>query len=100
MTYRNALLGIHDLNDTQVIDFIQNLVSTAPLIDYKISRNYVRVDSSCSVALSLMDTESFCGQNEKEHLTLCDNDPKFTMCAENLINENIADCFAGCVVHS
>ena len=70
-------------------------MSTGPLI--KINRRSVRVDSRCPVAISLMD-EPDCGQNKKE--CLYDNDSKYAMCAENLVNDNIANCFKGCVVRN
>ena len=67
-------------------------MSTGPLI--KIGKKSVRVDSSCPVAISSMD-EADCGQSKKE--CLYDNDPKYAMCAENLVNDDIANCFEGCV---
>ena len=57
----------------------------------------MRVDSSCPVAISSLD-EPACGQKKEE--CLCDDDPKYAKCAEQLNNENIANCFEGSVVHS
>ena len=95
MIYRNALLGTQSFNSTQIINFIQDWAKTGPLI--KIGRKSVRIDSSCPIAISLMD-EPVCEQKEKE--CLYDNDPKYAMCAENLNNEMIALCFEGCVVRN
>ena len=97
MIYRNALLGTHNFNGTQIIEFIEDWASTGPLIKISRFQNSVRVDSSCPVAISSLD-EPVCGQNEKERLY--DNDPKYAMCAENLKNNNTANCFEGCVVRN
>ena len=53
MVYRNAVMGTLNFNGTQIIGFIQDWVSTGPLI--KIDGNPVRVDSSCSTAISSLD---------------------------------------------
>ena len=68
MIYQNALLGTLNFNGTQIVDFIQDWVSTGPLI--KIDGNSVRVDSSCPTAISSLD-EPVCGEKEK---CLYDND--------------------------
>ena len=96
MTYRNALLGTHNFNGTQIIGFIQDWVSNGPLIKMGGNHN-VRVESNCSVAISSLD-EPVCGQKEEERL--CDDDPKYAKCAEHLNDENIAKCFEGCVVRN
>ena len=93
MIYRNALLGTHNFNGTQIIGFIQDWVSTGPLI--KINGNSVRVDSSCPVVISMLD-EPTCGQKEE---CLC-NDPNYAMYAKHLNNDNIASCFEGCVARN
>ena len=94
MIYRNALLGTLNFNGTQITGFIQDWVNTGPLI--KIHRNPMRVDSSCPTAISLLD-EPVCGG--KEEKCLYDN-PKYAMCAQHLANNNIANCFEGCVVRN
>ena len=58
MTYRNAILSTKEANRTQVIGFIQDWVSTGPLMKVAVG-NSVRVDSSCYVAISALD-ESGC----------------------------------------
>ena len=96
MLYRNTLLGTHNFNGTEIIGFIQDWVNTGPLI--KIGGNSVRVDSSCPVAVSSLDEPAVaCGQKEE---CLYDDDPKYAMCAEQLNNANIANCFEGCVVRN
>ena len=94
MIYRNTLLGTHNFNGTQIVDFIHEWVSTGPLI--KINGNSVRVDSSCHTAISSLD-EPVCGEKEE---CLYDNDPKYAMCAHHLDDDNIATCFEGCIVRS
>ena len=72
-------------------------MSTGPLIN--IGGNSVRVDSSCPVAVSSLDEPAAaCGQKKEE--CLYDDDPKYAMCAEQLNNANIANCFEGCVVRN
>ena len=60
------LLGTHNFNSTQIIGFIQDWVSTGPLI--KINGNPLRVDSSCPTAISSVD-DPVCG--EKKCLYAC-----------------------------
>ena len=62
-------------------------MSTGPLI--KIDENSVRVDSSCPVAISSLD-EPTCGKEKYD-------DPKYAICAQHLDDNNIANCFEGCV---
>ena len=71
-------------------------MSTGPLI--KIDGNSVRVDSSCPTAISSLD-EPVCGEKEEEEC-LCDNDPKYAMCAQHLHDNNVATCFEGCIVRN
>jgi hypothetical protein len=71
MIYRNALIGTHNFNGTQIVDFIQDWVSTGPLVE--VVGISMRVDSSCATAISSLD-EPVCGE-EKEKC-LYDNDPK------------------------
>jgi hypothetical protein len=96
MIYRNALIGTHNFNGTQIVDFIQDWVSTGPLVE--VGGNSMRVDSSCAAAISSLD-EPVCGEKEK---CLYDNDPKYTMCAQHLTDtcNNIANCFEGCVIRN
>ena len=94
MTYRNTLLSTYNFNATQIIGFIQDWVSTSPRI--KIERSHVRVDSSCPVAISSLD-EPECGQSEG---CLYDDDPNYARCAEHLGNQDIANCFEGCIFRS
>ena len=42
----------------------------------------MRVDSSCPIAISSLD-EPVCGEKEEEEC-LCDNNPKYAMCAQHL----------------
>ena len=70
-------------------------MSTGPLID--VDGNFVRVDSSCPTAISSLD-EPVCGEEEEE--CLCDNDPKYAMCAQHLDDNNVATCFEGCIVRN
>ena len=95
MIYRNALLGTHNFNGTRIVDHIQDWVSTGPLI--KIDGNSVRVDSSCPTAISSLD-EPVCGEKKEE--CLCDYDPKYTKCAQHLDDDNVANCFEGCIVRN
>ena len=97
MTYRNMLLGTHNFNGTQIISFIQDWVNTGPLI--KIGGNYVRVDSSCPVAIPSLD-ESTCEQKEVRLYADEFNDPKYALFAEHLNNKNISNCFEGCIVRN
>ena len=77
-----------------ITGFIQDWVSTGPLI--KINGNPVRVDSSCPTVISSLD-DPVCGEEEK---CLYDNDPKYAMCAQHLADNNIANCFEGCVARN
>lgn len=53
-TYRNALIGTHNVNVSQLIGFIQDWVSSGPKITIK--RSYsVWVDEKCPVAVSSFD---------------------------------------------
>ena len=89
MTYRNALIGTLNFNGTQIVDFIQDWVSTGSLI--KINQgNSMRVDSSCPTAISFLD-EPVCGDKEKE--CLYDYDPKYAKYAQHLNDDNVANCF-------
>ena len=94
MVYRNALIGTLNFNGTQIVDFIQDWVSTGPLIE--VDGSSMRVDSSCPTAISLLD-EPVCGEEEK---CLYDNDPKYAMCAQYLADNNTANCFEGCVARN
>ena len=96
MIYRNALLGTHNFNGTQIVDFIQDWVNTGPLI--KIDGNSVRVDSSCPTDISSLD-EPVCEETKKKEC-LYDYDPNYAKCAQHLDNNNIANCFEGCVVRN
>lgn len=52
-TYRNTLLGTHNVNATQFIRYIQDWVSSDPMI---IIKNYaVRVDRSCPVSIKSLN---------------------------------------------
>ena len=91
MIYRNALIGTLNFNGTQIVDFIQDWVSTGPLIE--VDGSSMRVDSSCPTAISSLN-QPVCGEEEK-----C-NDPRYAMCAQHLADNNIANCFEGCVMDS
>ena len=95
MIYRNTLLGTHNFNGTQIVDFIQDWVSTGPLI--KIDGNSVRVDSSCPTAISSLDEPAVHHEKEK---CVYDDDPKYAKCAQQLDDDNVANCFEGCVVRN
>ena len=94
MTYRSTLLGTHNFNGTQILGFVQDWASTSPWI--KVERSRVRVESDCFVAISSLDEpETQCEQRER-CLTYDDN-PKYAMCAEHLSNQDVANCFEGCI---
>ena len=93
MIYRNALIGTLNFNGTQIVDFIQDWVSTGPLIE--VNGSSMRVDSSCPTAISSLN-EPVCGEEK----CLYDNDPRYVMCAQHLVDNNIANCFEGCVVRN
>ena len=95
MIYRNVFIGTLNFNGTQIVDFIQNWVSTGPLIE--VDGSSMRVDSSCPTAISSLDEPVY---GEEEEKCLCDNDPKYVMCAQHLADNNIANCFEGCVVRN
>ena len=95
MIYRNALIGTLNFNSTQIINFIQNWVSTGPLIE--VDGNSIRVDSSCPTAISSLDEPVW---GEEIPKCLYDDDPKYAMCAQHLADNNIANCFEGCVVRN
>ena len=61
LIYRSSLLGTHNFNGTQIVDFIQDWVSTGPLIE--VGGNSIRVDSSCPTAISSLD-DPVCGEKE------------------------------------
>ena len=92
MTYRSTLLGTYNFNGTQIIGFIQDWVSSSPRI--KIETSHVRVDSSCPVAISSLDEPE---RGKREGCLTYDDNPKYAMCAEHLGNQNIANCFEGCI---
>ena len=94
MIYRNVLLGTHNFNSTLIVSFLQDWVSTGPLI--KINGNPLRVDSSCPTAIPSLD-EPVCGEKEERS---CDYNPKYAMCAQHLADNNIANCFEGCIVRN
>ena len=76
------LLGMHNFNHgTQIVSFIQDWGNTGPLI--KIGGNYVRVDSSCPVAIASLD-ESTCEQKEVRLYAAADS--KYAIFAEHLNN--------------
>ena len=77
-----------------LVSCIQDWVSTSPWI--KIEKSHVRVESNCLVAISSMD-EPECGQREG-CLTYNDDPQSFAMCAQNLANQNVANCFEGCII--
>ena len=58
-TYRNTVVGTHNVNASQLIDFIQDWVNTGPKITIKSSYS-VWVDKKCPVAVSSFD-EPECG---------------------------------------
>ena len=93
MIYRNILLGTHNFNSTLIVSFLQDWASSRPLI--KINGNPMRVDSSCPTAISSLD-EPVCGEKKE---CSCDN-PKYSRCAQHLADNNIANCFEGCVAHN
>jgi hypothetical protein len=95
MIYRNALIGTLNFNGTQNVDFIQDWVSTGPLME--VDGDSMRVDSSCPTAISSLD-EPVCG--EKNECLYDVNNPKYAMCAQHLADNNIASCFEGCVVRN
>ena len=95
--YRNALLGTHNFNGTMITGFIQDWVGTGPLI--KINGNPVRVDSSCPTAISSLE-DPVCGEKEEKPSSSCDYNPKYAMCAQHLDDNNIANCFEGCVARN
>ena len=95
MIYRNAIIGTQNFNGTQIVDFIQDWVSTGPLIE--VNGNSIRVDSSCPTAISSLD-EPVCGEEEEK--CSCDYNPKYAMCAQHLDDNNIANCFEGCVARN
>jgi hypothetical protein len=94
MIYRNTLIGTHNFNGTQIVDFIQDWVSTGPLIE--VDGNSIRVDSGCPTAISSLN-EPVCGEQEE---CSCDTNPNYAMCAQHLADNNIANCFEGCVVRN
>ena len=81
MTYQNMLLGTHNFNGTQVVNFIQDWVNTGPLI--KIGGNYLRVDSSCPVAITSLD-ELTC-----EVCLFADDDLNYAIFAKHLNNTTV-----------
>jgi hypothetical protein len=95
LIYRNTLIGTNNFNGTQIVDFIQDWVSTGPLIE--VDGNFMRVDSSCPTAISSLD-EPVCG--EKEECSCDTNNPKYAVCAQHLADNNIANCFEGCIVRN
>ena len=90
-TYRNTLVGTHNFNSTQLIDFIQDWVSSGPRINVK---SYaVRIDSSCHVGIASMN-EPECGEVSR---CPCANDPNVAKCVEHLGNKNFATCINSCI---
>ena len=93
-TYRNALIGTHEFNATELINFIQDWVNSGSII--KIQNYSVRVDSTCLVAISSLE-EVECGQPVSQ----CpySSDPNFAKCVEHLGNTDIANCVNSCIVN-
>ena len=58
-TYRNTLVGTHNVNASQLVGFIQDWVNSGPKITIKSSYS-VWVDKKCPVAVSSFD-EPECG---------------------------------------
>ena len=58
-TYRNTLIGTHNVNASQFVGFIQNWVNSGPRITIKGGYS-VWVDKKCPVAVSSFD-EPECG---------------------------------------
>ena len=52
-TYRNSLIGTQNFNATQLIGFIQDWVTSEPII--KIDWYTIRVDSSCPTAIASLE---------------------------------------------
>ena len=90
-TYRNTLTGTHNFNSTQLIDFIQDWVSSGPRVNIK---GYsVKIDSSCHVAIASMNDPE-CGEVSS---CPCANDANVAKCVEHLGNEDFVACINSCI---
>ena len=89
-TYRNTLIGTYNFNANQLIGFIQDWVNSSASV--KMDWYSVNIDKHCPIAIGSL-TETECGQE----VSYNGGNPEYDMCVEHLQNEDIANCFHGCI---
>ena len=90
------MIGTYNANASELLKFLQDWVNTGPTIE--MDWYYVDIDSSCPVAISSLK-EAECAER-MQNLTQNGNNSSYTKCAQYLSDQNIAQCFDGCIARN